>query len=668
METQLSHIESAEVIQLQELKDQLDIIRSEMRELAASALAGQFDLPESQSESARNLLHYLSLRQRDLRPIQDRLASHGLSSLGRAESHVKASVDTLDNVLRILIDNHHKPENSDGTLSYQEGLDLLNAHTETLLGPKPATRSVRIMVTMPTEAAEDYDFVRTMMLSGMDCMRINCAYDDASVWLKMIENARRAANETSRSCRVLMDLAGPKLRTGEIKRGPEIIKWHPRRNLYGALKSPARIWLTPPDGSGVPFEHADACLPVTGRGLDLLKPGDVLKFFDARGASRSMKVIKRVNGHWWAESTQTTYIHSGTALYVSRDGLPMKMFPERIGQLPPVEQYIPVRKGDLLILTRAALPGEPGVYDNNGRLVRPPHISLSLPEIFDDVCEGEPIWFDDGAIGGVIEKAGKEQLHIRITYAGTNGRKLRADKGVNLPDSELHLPSLTQKDLNDLRFIALHADVVGYSFVNSAMDVQELQKQLALMGGKDLGIVLKIETRRAFDELANLLLAGMRSPAAGIMIARGDLAIECGWERMAEVQEEILWICEAAHMPVIWATQVLENLAKSGLPSRAEITDAAMGERAECVMLNKGPYILDAVRVLDDILQRMENHQSKKRSMLRHLRLADHLSLHSPVANQEDMMKNRFRRDVMSPEDSSSVPRNLPHPIPVESL
>lgn len=203
---------------------------------------------------------------------------------------------------------------------------------------------------------------------------------------------------------------------------------------------------------------------------------------------------------------------------------------------------------------------------------------------------------------------------------------MRADKGVNLPDSTLRLPSLTEKDLDDLQFIATHADLVGYSFVKSATDVQELQKQLALLGGKDLGIVLKIETRHAFEQLANLLLAAMRSPAAGIMIARGDLAIECGWERMAEVQEEILWICEAAHMPVIWATQVLENLAKNGLPSRAEITDAAMGVRAECVMLNKGPYILDAVRVLDDILQRMENHQSKKRSMLRHLRLADRLS------------------------------------------
>lgn len=84
-------------------------------------------------------------------------------------------------------------------------------------------------------------------------------------------------------------------------------------------------------------------------------------------------------------------------------------------------------------------------------------------------------------------------------------------------------------------------------------------------------------------------------------------------------------MCEAAHMPVIWATQVLEGLAKRGLPSRAEVTDAAMGVRAECVMLNKGPHIVDAVRVLDDILKRMQDHQVKKRPLLRRLRLADDL-------------------------------------------
>jgi pyruvate kinase len=73
-------------------------------------------------------------------------------------------------------------------------------------------------------------------------------------------------------------------------------------------------------------------------------------------------------------------------------------------------------------------------------------------------------------------------------------------------------------------------------------------------------------------------------------------------------------------MPVVWATQVLETLAKTGQPSRAEITDAAMGERAECVMLNKGPHILDAIRTLDDVLRRMQEHQSKKRPLLRALK------------------------------------------------
>jgi pyruvate kinase len=140
------------------------------------------------------------------------------------------------------------------------------------------------------------------------------------------------------------------------------------------------------------------------------------------------------------------------------------------------------------------------------------------------------------------------------------------------------------------------------------------------LGAQQLGIVLKIETQRAFEHLPEMLLAAMSGAVAGVMIARGDLAVECGYERMAEVQEEILWACEAAHLPVIWATQVLETLAKTGLPSRAEITDAAMGERAECVMLNKGPHIVDAIHTLDSILVRMQSHQSKKRPLLRALK------------------------------------------------
>ena len=146
-----------------------------------------------------------------------------------------------------------------------------------------------------------------------------------------------------------------------------------------------------------------------------------------------------------------------------------------------------------------------------------------------------------------------------------------ADKGINLPDTRLDLPALTQKDLEDLEVVARYADIVGMSFAQSAADVLALRARLVELGSPHVGMMLKIETQRGFEHLPEMLLASMTSPSAGVMIARGDLAVECGYERMAEVQEEILWACEAAHMPVVWATQVLETLAKTGLPSRAEI-------------------------------------------------------------------------------------------------
>jgi len=100
---------------------------------------------------------------------------------------------------------------------------------------------------------------------------------------------------------------------------------------------------------------------------------------------------------------------------------------------------------------------------------------------------------------------------------------------------------------------------------------------------------MKIETAQGFRNLSGNLVAARRHPCTGVMIARGDLAVECGYQRLAELQDEILWLCEAARQPVIWATVVLDRLARSGQPSRAEVIDAAMGVRAECVMLNGGP-------------------------------------------------------------------------------
>jgi pyruvate kinase len=356
--------------------------------------------------------------------------------------------------------------------------------------------------------------------------------------------------------------------------------------------------------------------------LTHLRTGERVKFTDARDSRRTFTIVDVTDRGCWAEATKTAYIVPGTVLRHEHDAADGDERKASVGELPPTENAISLQQGDLLIVTRDLKPGRPATCDSGGRMLTPAVIGCTIPEVFDDVRSGEAIWFDDGKIGGVIEKVEAGQVLVRITQARLRGSKLRADKGINLPESPLRLSALTAEDLAALPFVAEHADVVELSFANNARDVELLQQHLARLGSRQPAIVLKIETRRGFENLPDMLLTAMRAPCCGVMIARGDLAVECGFERLAEVQEEMLWICEAAHVPVIWATQVLQTLARTGMPSRAEITDAAMGHRAECVMLNKGPHVLSAVRLLDDILRRMQAHQAKKIAMLRELHLA----------------------------------------------
>jgi pyruvate kinase len=211
----------------------------------------------------------------------------------------------------------------------------------------------------------------------------------------------------------------------------------------------------------------------------------------------------------------------------------------------------------------------------------------------------------------VVERVTDNSAHLRVTIAGSGGVKIRSDKGVNFPDTELDLPPLTEKDLQDLDFICEHGDIVAFSFVQRLSDMFALQQELIKRNHKNLAVVAKIETRLGVQNLDQILLGTVDQQPIGVMIARGDLAIEMGSVKMAEIQEDILCLCEAAQVPVIWATQVLETLNKTGVISRPEITDAAMSVRAECVMLNKGAYLPETVKVLDSILQNMEPRQQK---------------------------------------------------------
>ncbi len=569
---------------------------------------------EGYAASARNFAHYLALRRVDVRPLQEQLASLGVSSLGRAESNVMANLDKVLGILHRLAGRAWRAHTGEEPTGIHRSRALLARHATDLLGAPPASRAVRIMVTLPSEAASDFGLVRQIVAAGMDIARINCAHDGPAEWESMAGHVRRAARAARRPVRILMDLGGPKLRTGPLAPCCAVVKLKPQRDEVGRVLEPARLGLRPA-GSSAPVVGAAISVSVNPDWLARLEPANKIDCTDARGSRRTFTVVHCDERGALVECLHTAYIVSATRFKLrGRTG-----HGSGCGELPQRAGTLRLQRGDVLHLTRDGL-GQQGRASSSGRRARPAAIACTLPEVLAQVRKGERIWFDDGRLGGLVRHATPARLEIEITHARERGEVLAGDKGINLPDTALSLPALTDKDTEDLAVVARHADLVGLSFVQRGADVEALRERLRELGAADLGVMLKIETRRGFENLPELLFAAMASRAAGVMIARGDLAVECGYERLAEVQEEILWAAEAAHMPVVWATQVLETLAKTGRPSRAEITDAAMGVRAECVMLNKGPYVVDAIHTLDDILRRMQAHQTKKRPLLRALR------------------------------------------------
>lgn len=561
-------------------------------------------------KSARNLIHYRFMRAMDIRELQKELGYLGMSRLAKAESHLMASLQTNKAILKGFVeDKPIKIKKYD--LSVKKGLSLGKTNAKALLGFRSKGRRTRIMVTLPSEAAFDYQLVYDLVANGMNCARINCAHDDEVIWEKMVQNVRTASEKLNRNCKIAMDLGGPKIRTGQLKEGPKVMKYRPPKDIRGYISQSLPIWVGPSPHPDATFQH----LPVDAADLAKLQAGVTLYLRDAREKKRTITITEAHEMGFFGECHRTTYLETGMQFHFD----PKRKTGEtiQVGRYPAVEQPLLLQIGDDLRLVKAAIPGESAVYDEKDNLVANAFISCTSPEIFDSVKPGEPILFDDGKIQGRIKTVSPDEIVVTIEYARGGTAKLRADKGINFPESDLHLSGLTEKDKRDLRFVVRHADVINFSFVNRREDVRELIEELELLEAKEkMGVIFKIETQKAFNNLTRILLEGMHLYPIGVMIARGDLAIETGWNNIGRVQEEILSLCQAGHIPDIWATQVLENMAKLGIPSRAEITDAAMAQRTDCVMLNKGPYILDALSLLDTILKDMEPYWEKNAPLL----------------------------------------------------
>ncbi|MFA7440528.1 MAG: pyruvate kinase [Sphingomonadaceae bacterium] len=477
--------------EVEQLRDAVDISGRQI----ASRWEGWIAQPDFTS-SAENFARYLSFRTHDIRQLQRRLMERGLSSLGRAEGRVMPTLDAVRDVLRIL-DGGETPLPPPSP-DFFAGEELIAARTRTLFGECSHESGVHLMVTLPSEAADDASFMVRLAELGVEAVRINCAHDDEQIWGRMIDHVGEATEKTGRRMRVMMDLAGPKIRTGDIR-------------------------------------------PVDNRRL---RPGDELAI---------------------------------------------------------------------------VLPGQIGKVEENL-----PAVECTLAEALAASEIDHRIFIDDGELFTHVERREPWGVAVRVVGGpAKKGYRLKPEKGINFPDAEFSVPALTFEDREALGFIARHADGVQYSFVQHADDVIRLQEALARERPDDwrtLGLVLKIETGRAVRNLPDMMIRAAGQQPTAVMIARGDLAVEIGFARLAEMQEEILWLCEAAQIPVIWATQVLENYLKKGIPSRGEMTDAAMAVRAECVMLNKGPYLFEAIESLDMLLRRMGEHIAKKTPKLRPLR------------------------------------------------
>lgn len=563
-------------------------------------------------KSALNLVHYLAFRSFDVYGLQQELRDFGLPSLSNIEAHVMKSLLLLKTIVNHLLGDPVF-ENRRGIVSVKNSEKILRQNTKSLFGSKSKKRRTRIMVTMPNSAADNEKFIHKLIDSGMNIARINCAHDNKVIWAKMIMNIKNSSKKPLKNCKIMMDISGPKLRTGSMIEGPQIIRLKPQTDDMGKIIKPAKVWIAPSDILP-PDNSADAIIPVDEDWFCKIKDGNTITFKDIRGQECELLIYRSQAGGKWALCKHSAYLQAGTKLILHKQ----KISGEetiRVGSLLPLKQVIVLKIGDELVLHKDSIPGENIKYDEKGNVIKKAHISCTFSEIFQYIKKNEPVFFDDGKIEGIVKEVTDAYLLIKITYAKNNGSKLKADNGINFPDSELKIKGLTKKDKEDLKFVVKNADAVNLSFVNDENDIQELLDELNLLEAK-IGVILKIETKKGFKNLPKILLRAMQTYPLGVMIARGDLAIEMGWKDFASIQEEILRICEAAHIPNIWATQVLENLIKKGIPSRAEITDVAMAQRAECVMLNKGYYIIKGLKMLDRMLRRVQNFQKKRETIL----------------------------------------------------
>ncbi|HRN36335.1 MAG TPA: pyruvate kinase [Flavobacteriales bacterium] len=265
----------------------------------------------------------------------------------------------------------------------------------------------------------------------------------------------------------------------------------------------------------------------------------------------------------------------------------------RVGEM--ADGPIELKDGDELVITTEPIKGVAGL------------VSTSYAQFPKDVKPGELVLLDDGKLRLRVKATDGVK---KVITTVVNGGMLSSNKGINLPNTKVSLPCLTEKDREDLHFaLSQGVDWVGLSFVRSAKDIIELKQLIAAEGGM-ARVVAKIEKPEAMLEIDDII-----RESDALMVARGDLGVEVPMEQVPLLQKDIIRRCLLQQRPVIVATQMMESMIQNSTPTRAEVNDVANAvlDHADAVMLSAetsvGKYPVEVVKAMNKILLEMEKSE-----------------------------------------------------------
>jgi len=483
-----------------------------------------------------------------LTALQNELTSIGLSSLGRAQNCVINSINQDIFILSKLLNKEYVQTQGDReALNFEEANEIM-LENATLFGKKHSTFKTRVMVTLPSLTPQTPQLIKELISNGTSVLRINTAHDNASAWKEMAQIIKDENQAQQKQTKIYVDLAGPKIRTTQIKKLFTPFK-------IGSWRVPELVEILPQSHSGAVTRASYKELDGTIHEASLVVSDEVyahalnashIKIDDfERETIQKFDLIKQGDRIFAkAKKKITVYEHSNLKIVTKHH-----KYVSAIYNLDFQPQKIRLFKKNRIIITFKDILGCQNYQYNDSEYNA--IIGCTNKEIFDYVKIDDAIFIDDGKIGCIVREINDIGLVCEIIIAKDKGTVLKEEKGINFPNSDLKLDAITPSDEEHFEEIVDFVDIIGISFAQTSEDIEKLKSMLTNKGKLDVAIAPKIETKAGIKNLPQILTSLLDWKKYALMIARGDLAIEVGFDNLPYIQEEIYGICEAAHIPVI---------------------------------------------------------------------------------------------------------------------